>query len=84
MKQVALACGALVPSWKIVYNASDLEAFDEIPLTSEALPLHLEQNGEKNGEEIDEKSVNGENLSKEWFCPVYGWKLWINKDSGGP
>jgi hypothetical protein len=33
--------------------------------------LHLEQNGEKN----DEKSVNGEDLSKDWFCLVYGWKL---------
>jgi D-alanine-D-alanine ligase-like ATP-grasp enzyme len=27
MKQVALACGALVPPWKFLYNASDLETF---------------------------------------------------------
>lgn len=27
MKQVALACGALVPSWKFVYCSSDLEMF---------------------------------------------------------
>jgi len=36
--------------------------------------LHLEQNGEKNDKK---ERINGENLSKEWFCPVYGWKLLI-------
>jgi hypothetical protein len=41
----------------------------------ELVTLHLERSSEKKREEIDEKSVNGEDLSKEWFCPVYGWKL---------
>jgi len=41
----------------------------------ELVTLHLERSSEKKGEEIDEKSVNGEDLSEEWFCPVYGWKL---------
>lgn len=27
MKQVALACGALVPAWRFVYNSLDLDAF---------------------------------------------------------
>jgi D-alanine-D-alanine ligase-like ATP-grasp enzyme len=27
MKQVALACGALVPSWRFIYNTSDLDSF---------------------------------------------------------
>jgi len=31
----------------------------------------LEQNGEKN----DEQSINGEDSSKEWFCPVYGLEV---------
>jgi hypothetical protein len=28
-----------------------------------------------NGEENKEKSVDEEDFGKEWFCPVYGWKL---------
>jgi hypothetical protein len=30
---------------------------------------------EKNSEENNEKSVDEEDFSEEWFCPVYGWKL---------
>jgi hypothetical protein len=33
--------------------------------------LHLEKNGEEN----NEKSIDQEDVSKEWFCPVYRWKL---------
>jgi hypothetical protein len=33
--------------------------------------LHLEQNGKEN----NEKSVDKEDCSEKWFCPVYGWKL---------
>jgi len=42
MKQVALACGALVPAWRFVYNSLDLDAFferihDEISSIGKAL-----------------------------------------------
>jgi hypothetical protein len=33
--------------------------------------LHLERNSEEN----NEKNVDEEDFSGEWFCPVYGWKL---------
>ena len=42
--------------------------------------LHLEQNGEENNGKI----VDEEELGEDWFCPVYGWKLWIKEDTGGP
>jgi hypothetical protein len=28
--------------------------------------------------------VDEEEFGEDWFCPVYGWKLWIKEDSGGP
>jgi hypothetical protein len=33
--------------------------------------LHLENNGEEN----HEKGTGQEDVSEEWFCPVYGWQL---------
>jgi hypothetical protein len=43
----------------------------ERPLKGSLATLHLEKNGEEN----NEKSVDEEDFGKEWFCPVYGWKL---------
>jgi len=61
--------------------------FQEVKLSDDATvvkgiieSLHLEQNGEENKWKI----VDEEEFGEDWFCPVYGWKLWIKEDSGGP